>query len=55
MSNGYLQMLMNAGYIPEFKGTRSAKKTIKNNIIGNGILFVLKIIVIINESKIKKD
>ena len=29
MSNGYLQMLMNAGYIPEFKGTRSAKKTIK--------------------------
>ena len=29
ISNGYLQMLINAGYTPDFKGTRSAKKTIK--------------------------
>ncbi|ELP94997.1 hypothetical protein EIN_251810 [Entamoeba invadens IP1] len=29
VSNGYLQMLINVGYMPEFKGTRSARKTIK--------------------------
>ena len=29
MSNGYLQMILNAGYEAEFKGTRSARKTIK--------------------------
>ncbi|EDR26053.1 hypothetical protein EDI_024410 [Entamoeba dispar SAW760] len=29
VSNGYLQMLINVGYSPEFKGTRSARKTIK--------------------------
>ncbi|EKE39579.1 hypothetical protein ENUP19_0055G0078 [Entamoeba nuttalli] len=29
VSNGYLQMLINVGYNPEFKGTRSARKTIK--------------------------
>ncbi|KAL7715693.1 Uncharacterized protein QTN25_006787 [Entamoeba marina] len=29
VSNGYLQMLINVGYEPEFKGTRSARKTIK--------------------------